>query len=238
MLIWTRRKLRRYGIELPFTAVICPRYLKTITIDDAATVQVAVERTLVFLREPEPGDLRDLIPLPPGDGAIERSPDSVELRRKTGAAGTTIYWLPRERVVRYALYEHRYGWRSAGFPGEAALYTEFSCEHRTGMAQLEIIAPRPFETAVAFRRPPWRRMGSVERLVKHALRQLEQSQGQRPELTDHGSRLVWTLTQPRIGERYACVAFHEHGVALWQNRLEASSLTARLRRLVRVVTPF
>ncbi len=236
---WIRRTLRQYGLPVPFTALVCPRYLKLIEIDDRARVDVRVERMLVFLKEPAEGDLRDVIPLAPNAGGeIYESPDSRELRRTTGENATTVYWAPRERIVPYGLYVHSYGWSSPGYPGEAAVYTEFRCDTRTAVAELELKGPGAFEAAVAFRWPPWRRLGSVQRLVKYALDQLESSDGQRPEALDDGSRLRWSIASPQVGERYACVAFHDQGVALWQKRIAESTLPARMRRLVKGVTSF
>ena len=236
---WIRRTLRQYGLEMPFTALVCPRYLKTIEIDDRARVDVRVERMLVFLKEPAADDLRDVIPLAPdAGGEIYESPDSCELKRTAGLNATTVYWAPREPIVPYGLYVHTYGWSSPGVPGETALYTEFRCDTRTAVVELELKAPGAFEAAVAFRRPPWRRLGSMQSLVKYALSQLESSEGQRPVVLDDGSRLRWTLASPQVGERYACVAFHDQGVTLWQNRIEASTLPARMRRLVKAVTSF
>ena len=233
-----RRTLRQYGLELPFRGVICPRYVKTIEIDAAARVNVTVERTLVFLHAPAPGELCDVVPLADAEGEIHESPDSHEVHRTPGTKSTTVYWTPRDPITPYGLYVHKYGWRSPGYPAEAALYTEFRCDTRTGVALIEVKAPGTFEAAVAFRWPPWRRVRSVQSLVKHALNQLETSQGQQPERLDDGSRLRWTFVGPRVRERYACVAFHEQGVTLWQNRIEASSLPARMRRLRKAVTSF
>ena len=49
-----------------------------------------------------------------------------------------------------------------------------------------------------------------------------------------GSWNCSAVAAPKINARYVCVAFHEGGVALWQKRLAAESLTARLRRLIRL----
>jgi hypothetical protein len=230
--------LRQNGVDLPFKAVICPRLVKSIEINDRASVNMTVERTLVFLRLPEEGELIDVIPLlEDADRRILQSPDSdVHLKRK-GTKSTRIYWTPREAIVPYGLYVHTYGWSSAVVPSET-VYTELHCDMRIGIAVLDVKGPRPFETAVMFRWPRWRRLGSVESLVKHALGHLQASNAERPQILDDGSRLRWTLTAPRVGERYACVAFHHGGVALWQNRIAENRLRARVRRLVRSVTSF
>jgi hypothetical protein len=238
MMRWVRRALRRCGIDLPFTAVICPRYVKAIRIDRDARVDVAVERTLVFLEEPEPRDLRDDVPLAAGEGTIHESADAQDLLRTATPTGTIVYWSPREPIVPCALYVHQRAWSAPGAPGDAALYTGFHCKVRTGTAIVELRTPGVFEAAVAFRWPRWRRVQSVRGMVKHALRQLDAFEGEPPETLDGGSRIQWTFTGPRVGERYACIAFHENGVARWRRRLEADAIPARLRRLVKAVTSF
>jgi hypothetical protein len=235
---WIRRTLRRYGIDLPFTAVICPQYVKAIRIDTDARVDVTVERTLVFLQEPEPRDLRDYVPLAADEGTIHESPDAQDLLRTATPKGTIVYWTPRTPIVPCALYVHQRAWSAPGAPGDAALYTGFHCEVRTGTAIVELSTPGAVEAAVAFRWPRWRQVQSVQGMVKHALRQLDAAEGERPEILDDGARIRWTFTGLRAGERYACVAFHENGVALWRQRLEADAIPARLRRLVKAVTSF
>lgn len=230
---WFRRVLGRYGIDVPFADVICPQHVKTIHVGEDARIEVTVQRLLVFLGLPRPGDLRDVVPITPdGESVIHDSPDAHELLRTSTRHGTFVYWAPREPIVPYALYVHQHGWSSAGSPVEAALYTEFRCETRTGTVGLEIITSGRFETAVAFKRPRWRRLSTGHSLVKYALTQLE-SGSERPAILDDGTRLEWKLVGPRVGERYLCVAFQQDGVALWQKRLQAASLAARLRRLVR-----
>lgn len=223
-------------MDAPFTDVICPQYVKTVRVGEDARIEVTVQRLLVFLNLPGPDDLRDVVPITPdGENVIHDSPDAREILRTPTRHGTFVYWTPREPIVPYALYTHQHGWSSAGLPVEAALYTEFRCETRTGTVGLEIITPGRFEAAVAFKRPRWRRMASEQSLVKYALTQLE-SEGERPVILDDGTRLEWKLAGPRIGERYVCVAFQQDGVTLWQKRLEASSLAARMRRLLRPLT--
>jgi len=230
---WMRRVLRRYRIDLPFTGVVCPEHVKTIAIREDGRTDVTVRRALVFLELPDQEDLRDVLPIPAADSlsVIHESPDSHELLRTASETGTLVYWSPREPLVRYGLYVHEHGWTSAGSHDEAAVYTEFHCETRTGTMRLEISIPGTFEAAVVFPRPRWRRMADESGLVKHALRMLDEG-GERPELLDGGTRLQWTLTAPKIGARYVCVAFHQDGIAQWQQRLQAQSFKARLLRLL------
>ncbi len=234
---WIRRTLRRYGINPPFTDVVCPRHVKAIRVGADGRTEVNIERTLVFLGVPEPGDLLDAVPPDAeGDRVSYRSPDAREVLRTSTRRGTFVHWTPHEPVVPYALYVHRYGWTTPVSDEEAALYTEFRCDTRTGVVDFEISTAGRFEAAVAFKRLRWRPMATQASLVKYALEQLE-SDAERPSITENGSRLEWRLLSPRMGERYVCVAFHQGGIALWQNRLQASSLLSRMRRLIRPLLP-
>jgi hypothetical protein len=230
---WFRRMLRRCGMAVPFQDVVCPQHVKTIRVGEDARIDVTVRRSLVFLDLPEPGDLRDGVPSTgEGDTLIHTSPDARELHRTSTRNDTLIYWMPREPIVPYALYVHQHGWSAAGSPAEAAVFTEFRCDMRTGVVDVEIVTPGKLEEAVAFKRPRWRRLVTEQSLVKYALRQRESGSDQ-PTIGESGARLEWKLVGPKVGERYVCVAFQQHGVALWERRLKEASLLARARRLIR-----
>lgn len=235
---WLRRLLRRYGVEWPFGALVCPEHVKTIRFDADWTTEVAVRRTLVFLELPEPGDVYDTIPVDPEDlqSVVHDSPDASEIRRVPCRRSTRVYWQSREPLVPYALYVHQYGWRTPGADGQAALYTEFHCDVRTGILALEVITPVPIESAVAFKVPRWHGMYSERSLVKQALSQLE-LQHEGLTITHDGSRVEWRLSGPRVGDRYICVMFAPDGVAQWQKRLQETSLGGRVKRLVRSIAP-
>jgi hypothetical protein len=230
---WFRRALRRCGIDAPFTDVVCPQMAKSIRLGEDTRIEVTVRRSLVFLKRPEPGDLRDSVPIVgDGDTVIHVSPDSRELHRTSRPKGTLVYWTPRDPIVPYALYVHQHGWSSAGSPAEAAVFTEFRCDMRTGVVEVDIVTPGRFEEAVAFKRPRWRRLATEQSLVKYALRQRER-ESERPAIAENGARLEWKLVGPKVGDRYVCVAFQQHGVALWEKRLKEATLLARARRLIR-----
>jgi hypothetical protein len=233
-----RRTLRQYGVDLTYQQVICAEHVKTIRIDEDWRTDVTVQRALVFLEDPEPGDLYDVMPVNPEadpDTVIQESPDAVEIGRRQKGHSTVVYWNPRERLVPYSLYIHQHGWTAPGVSGQAALYTEFRCEVRTGLFALEMIAPMTFETAVAFRCSPGRRLSTEHSIVKHALQHLEAPN--RPLITDDGQRVEWRIAGPAIGDRYICVMFGPDGVAQWQKRLEHTSLLSRVQELVRSVVP-
>jgi hypothetical protein len=233
-----RRALRRCGFDIPFSAVVCPEHLKTIRVGVDQRTEVTVQRALVFLEPPDPDDLRDLVPADAADPdvLIRESPDAHEVARRASRTGTLVYWNPREPIVPFAIYVHQHGWSSAGGATEAALYSEFVCDVRTGIWTLEITSPKAFETAVGFERPHWPALRTERALVKYALIQLE-SQRDRPQILDAGTRLQWRIVGPAVGERYCCVAFHTNGVTQWQKRLEATSLRGKLRRWFKRVAP-
>jgi hypothetical protein len=236
---WLRRSLRRVGFDLPFTGVVCPEHVKSICVEPGAGAMVTVRRTLVFLETPEPGDLMDTIPesgLDPRN-ALYESPDALEIARISRGGSMFVAWRPRQAVTPYALYEHEYSWRPTGSYAQPAQYTEVGCDMRTGALVLEMITPAALEAAVVFKRPRWRRLTSERSVVQHALRLLDSNEGERPVIGDRGRRLEWRLTGPNAGDRYVCVAFHEHGVAQWQDRLKAMSLAGRLRQIIKPLIP-
>jgi hypothetical protein len=228
---WFRRALRRCGLDVPFTHVVCPQHVKTIRVHENARIEVTDRQSLVFLDSPEPGDLRDAVPgAAEGEGAPYHSPDAFEFHRASTRKGTQVCWMPNEPIVRYALYAHQHGWMLSSNAADVVC-TEFCGEMRTGIVDLEIITSGRFDAGVAFKRPRWRRLKTDSSVIKYALRQLE-SEGERAAIADDGSRLQWKLLGPKIGERYVYVAFQENGVALWRKRLEEQSFTARMRRLI------
>jgi hypothetical protein len=237
---WLRRVLRRYGVDVPYSQVICPEHVKTICVDADGGAKVTVRRSLVFLEVPERGDLCDTIRVEADcdvDHFIYDSPDAREIaRRRVGPHTVVSYWEPREPVVRYGLYTHQHSWRPSGMHGQPAICTEFGCDTRTGVLALEVVTANSIETAVVFKRPRWRRMNTERRVVKYALTQLE-AQEDRPTITHGGQRVEWRITEPKAGDSYICVVFHPYGVAEWQERLKATSLLGRLRHAIRPVIP-
>ena len=219
---------------MAFTHVICPQHTKTVWLRTDGQVETTIGRSLVFLKSPRPGAMRDEVArVPKPEAVLYDSPDARGLERKTHGDRAFVYWTPRTAVVPYALYDHQLRWTSPGPTREPAIYTDLHCEVRTGVLALEIVTPAMFEAAVVFKRPRWRNLATETQLMKHALKQLE-SGGDKPALTESGARLEWKVSGPRIDDRYVCVAFHEGGVALWRKRLAANTFTARLKRLVRL----
>jgi hypothetical protein len=229
-----RSAVKRCGISLPFSGVICPEHIKSICLDAEWRAQINVRQTLVFLEAPEEGDLHDscaIDPDTPLEGFLRRSPDSSETRRrKRGRDQIIVDWSPRGRVIPYGLYDHQYSWSPAESHSEPAFCSEFQCELKTGTFVLEIVAPAPFEAAVVFERPRWPLLNTERRLMKYALKRLD-SQAQQATTIDQG-RVEWKVLEPRIGTRYVCVAFQFNGAAMWQDRLKRESLVGRMRQLV------
>jgi hypothetical protein len=187
----------------------------------------------VFLAEPEDGDLRDVIPVDPESDVectIHESPDAEEIGRRRAGSSTCLYWRPREPIVRYALYAHQQSWSSPARDAQTTLYTEMRCGMRTGILALDMVAPVTVEAAVVFKHPRWRRLATERSLVKYALAQID-SAPLRPAIRDNRQRVEWRVVAPRIGDRYICIAFTAEGLADWQQRLDATSVTGRMRGL-------
>src|SRR5690349_8687746 len=128
-----RQLLRRRGFNVLFSDVICPQHAKTIWLRTDGQVETTIERTLVFLRAPEPGAMRDVVARDPNhDKMMYDSPDAKGLERKSTADAAFVYWTPRVPVVPYALYPHAIRWVAPGPTREPAIYTDVYCEVRTG----------------------------------------------------------------------------------------------------------
>jgi len=235
---WLRLTLRRYGADLSFTDLVCTEHVKTIAVAADGRTDVTIRRALVFLAAPAVGDLRDVVPLDP-DTDIKSvrvtSPDSDEVGRVRCKSGVQVYWVPREPIVPYALYTHEYGWSSPGWYAEAAMYTELRCETRTGIMELQFATSAPIETAIAFKRPRWRRMTTERSLVKQALAASDSHQ--HGTVSEDGCRATWRVVAPQMGDAHVGVVFGKNGMKQWQKRLEATSLTARVRRLFDPLIP-
>jgi hypothetical protein len=235
-----RKALLRLGIRMPFSDVICAEHIRSVCIDPEGRANVTVREKLIFLAQPEVGDLHDKCAVDSEttfDNFIVRSPDSAETgRRQAGRTAFVIGWHPRSRVTRYGVYEHEYSWFPAGSHLQPAVFTEFQCAMRTGDVLCEVITPQAFESAVVFERPRWPRLNTERRLVKYALKQLEAGAAG-PAICDSGQRLEWRMAEPKIGTRYICVAFHQNGVLLWNDQLKKTSLAGQMRRLVGRLAP-
>lgn len=234
---WLRNALRRCSIHLPFGGVICAEHVKSIWIDNDWRARVTTKRTLIFLSEPGDGDLRDTYTLGP-EQTLERvvydSPDAVEITRERRRDDTiVIYWRPRVPITKYALYVHQDTWIPSTPYQQAAIFTEYRCEGKTGAYATEIVTPLAFETAVAFKRPRWLRLTNQRALAKYAMKCLEEMVPgtERPAITNNSKRVEWRIVGPKPGDRYVCVAFHQHGLADWQERLK-DSIIGRAKRLV------
>ena len=235
-----KRPLARCGIKLPFSGLICPAYLKSISIGPDGRSKVTVQEKLVFLDTPEIGDLHDVCTVDDEttfENFIRHSPDSVEGgRRKLRPGSFVVDWMPKTAVTRYALYEHEFSWFPAGSQLQPALFTEYVCERRTGHFMCELITPQAFEAAVVFERPRWPPLNTEKRVMRYALKQIEAGAG-RPSICDNSQRIEWRIAEPKIGTRYMCVAFHQNGLLLWNDTLQKNSLAGMIRRLFRRVAP-
>lgn len=237
---FAKRALQRCGIRLPFSDVICAEHVKSICIGADGRAKVTVQEKLVFLDQPEIGDLHDTCAVDAEttfENFIRHSPDSVEGgRRRIGSAAFIIDWMPKSVVTRYGLYEHEYSWFPAGSHLQPALYAEYRCETRTGQFLCEFVTPQAFEAAVIFERPRWTLLNTERRVVSYALKQIEAGAA-RPAIRDNGQRIEWRIAEPKIGKRYMCVAFHQNGMLLWNDNLNKNSFAGRMRRLVGRVAP-
>ena len=230
-----KRSLRRCGIRLPFSDVICAEHVKSICIGPEGRAKVTVQEKLVFLDLPEVGDLHDTCAVDEEttfDNFVLQSGDSVEAgRRRIASTSFVIDWMPKSAVTPYALYEHEYSWFPAGSQLQPALYTEYRCAAKTGHFLCEWITPQAFEAAVVFERPRWTWLNTERRIVQYALKQIEAGGG-RASVLDNGRRIEWRIASPKPGTRYMCVAFHSNGMLLWNDNLQKHSLAGRVRRLV------
>ena len=230
-----RNALRRIGIRVPFGAVICPEWQKTVCIESDWRARVITKRTLVFTGLPNPGDLRDNFPID-RDSALEvlfyDSPDAVEVaRKKRGSHALQISWMPKGPVVPYALYHHEDSWIHPASHKCAAVAAHYHCDMKTGMFDIEFVTPGLFENGVAFRLPRWRRLRKERSLIKYALAQMQGANPAHPRLEGGGKRAAWRIDGPRRGDGFVFVLFHEHGVVEWERRLRESSLSGRMRRV-------
>ena len=230
-----KRLLRRCGIKLPFSDVICAEHVKSIVIGPDGRAKVTVQEKLVFLNPPALGDLHDTCTVDQEttfENFILQSPDSVEGgRRRLGSSTFIIDWLPKAAVTRYGLYEHEYSWFPAGSHLQPALFADYTCETKTGNFLCEMITPQAFEAAVVFERPRWQRLNTERKIVRYALKQIEAGRGG-PSICDNGARMEWRIAEPKIGARYMCVAFHQNGMLLWNDDFAKNSFGGRMRRLV------
>lgn len=235
-----RRVMRRCGIALPFSQVICPEYVKEVHIDPGWRAQVTVRQSLVFLDIPESGDLHDTCAVD-AETALEtfnfQSSDGVEVARKrSGRNAIVVTWEPRTRITPYALYEHQFSWVPARSHSQPALSTEFQCERKTGRLLFEMITPETFETGIVFERPRWPLINTERRLIRYALKQMETG-AERLSILDNGQRAEWKILGPKMGVRYICVVFHTNGVLLWQDKLKKSTIIGKLQQLIGRAAP-
>lgn len=230
-----KRSLRRCGIKLPFSDVICAEHSKSICIGPDGRAKITVQEKLVFLDQPEIGDLHDTCTVDQDttfDNFIRHSPDSVDgSRRRAGATTFVMDWMPKAVITRFGLYEHEYSWFPAGSQLQPALFAEYHCEMKTGHFLCEVITPQAFEAAVVFERPRWTRLNTERRIVKYALKQIEAGTPG-PAIRDNGARIEWRIAEPKVGAKYMCVAFHQNGMLLWSDSLQKHSIAGRVRRLV------
>jgi hypothetical protein len=215
--------------------VVCPEHVKTISFDSEWRAEVTVHQTLVFLDNAARGSLQDHCTVSADSPLADfywKSDDAKEVgRRRRGRDTIVIDWRPREPVVPYALHHHEFSWSPSGSHGSPALCTELRCEMKTGLFQCDIVAQQDFENAVVFERPSWWVLSNERKLIKYALKQLDE-QGERPTITDNGYRVEWKLLGPKVGARFVLVAFRRHGVAIWQEELRKTSLFGRARDLI------
>ena len=213
--------------------VICPEHVKTIHLDPEWRAEVTVRQKLVFLDARQRGSVRDTCEVEAGaeaDSFTWRSDDATETgRRKKGRTTVVVDWKPRTSPVPFALYEHQYTWNPKGAAAAPALSTELCCGMKTGLFQCEIVAQNEFEAAVVFERPRWPLLNTERKLIRYALKQMDAS-SERPTIGDGGRHIEWKLVRPKVGARFILVVFRRHGVAVWQDQLQKSTLIGRARQ--------
>src|SRR5690349_14625619 len=103
-----RTALRRCGFAMAPASVICPEHLKTVSIEADGRARVDVRETLVFLHQPQAGDLSDTCSVEPDAPMatfIRQSPDAVDVsQRMAGKDAVVVDWKPKDAIVPYALY--------------------------------------------------------------------------------------------------------------------------------------
>lgn len=228
-----RAVARRIGIDLRFPDVICVTGIRSVELDEDCSACITTKRTLVFLQQPAAGDLCDTYRLGADvsvSSVVYVSPDAIELSRvQTDPQTLTVFWLPRERVNLYTLYQHETAWRPlAAFSGPI-FCLEYQCDMRTGAFTIEVVAPISFEAAVVFARPRWPRRLTERRIVRAALAHLRVP-GVRPRILDAGRRIECSIQVPSVGERYLFVAFRNLGIATCEQWLRETSVVSRFRR--------
>ena len=232
---WIRAASARIGIRLPFTGVICVHGRQTVSLNQEGRAEIAFKKLLVFVEQPQPGDLHDVYALGTGDptsAVIYMSEDAREIGREEREPGRhTVTWVPREPVVLNALYEHEHGWRPSTTFGDPAVCIEYECNMRTGIFTIEIDSPSTFDAAVLFERPRWAPRFTERALIRTALEQLQTS-AREPMVTNEGTRVIGELKAPRMGSRYFLVAFCRFGVADCEEWLARTSVLQRFQRTV------
>jgi len=232
---WLRHASARVGIPLPFKGAICVQGRQSVILDAQGRAEINFRRLLVFLEQPEAGDLRDAYTLGTSASStsalIYASPDAVEISREEPSAGRQeIVWLPRERVILNALYEHQNGWRPSGTFDDPAVCVEYDCNMPTGIFTIELASAMRFDVAVLFKRPRWPRRLTGRAIITAALQQLKMT-GPMPEISSDGGTVVAELQAPQVG-RYFLVAFRTCGVAECEEWLTRTSMIRRWHRSV------
>lgn len=232
---WIRRSLRRLNIDLTFRGVVCPEEARTISIDPQWRATTTIRRQMVFLAEPDEGDLMDIVPFDPAAGGATRlleSADSRDVGLRSMGKNTRVYWTPRAPIVKYAVYTHERSWMAPANDVRDVLCTDLVCRHKVASMTIEIVAPATYQAAISFKRPRWHSLATERQQMKYALAQLENGR-QRPLIRDAGTRIAWKVSSPRIGERFVCIALTAEGLAAWRQELKDTSIAGRLRRLVK-----
>ena len=74
-------------------------------------------------------------------------------------------------------------------------------------------------------------LNTERKLIRYALKQMDAS-SERPTIGDGGRHIEWKLVGPKVGARFILVVFRRHGVAVWQDQLQKSTLFGRARQFL------
>jgi hypothetical protein len=230
---WIRAASARVGIRLRFKGAICVQGTQWVSIDATGHAEIKFRKLLVFLQQPEAGDLRDVYALGSGNSTstiIYTSPDEVEIFREEPAPGRLeIAWMPRLPVMPNTLYEHHHGWRPSATFADPAICVEYDCNMPTGTFTIEVASATQFDAAVLFKRPRWPARLTGRHIVSAALQQLKMP-GPMPQISSDGATVIGEVNAPCVGDRYLLVAFRRCGVADCEEWLMRSSLLGRCQR--------
>jgi hypothetical protein len=227
---------RAFGIKRYPTPGVITVKLQKVDIDDNYSAVVRCSSTLLFLADPQKGDLIDKIDVLPHkeiDESLYASDDStVDDIVRADKSHVAIYWRPKEKIHALIPYQHNMSYISSDRWGDDAFYHANYIDREIGRFQAEYVTKLPIEEVFAFIMPVLAGRITASRLYRYGFSRRRRG-CQQPTIDSSQHTIHWNLDRPVKGRIYVLFAIYQAKRGDTLEWFREHSITVKLANAIR-----